>query len=57
MAHMQNLGVRKCKCGSRATVVVFNRFNSGVQYCRPCGKRQLAILKASEQAETETKAC
>jgi hypothetical protein len=53
MAYMQELYDRKCRCGSVAKVVVFNRFNSGVQYCRPCGKRELARLKLAEKAETK----
>ena len=50
-AHLRSI-VRPCRCGRPATVELFNTFNASCgDFCRSCGKRELAAALKREKAE------
>jgi hypothetical protein len=56
MAYLRELSPHRCRCGARAVVQVFNALNAPLgEFCRSCGKRELARLRAVEAHSVATR--
>ena len=50
MSHLRPISKPKCPCGKRASVRLFNRYNSELgAYCSSCGKRELRDAERREK--------
>lgn len=49
MAHLLEIPNPKCRCGAKATVTLYNRYNARCgDYCARCGKAEVKRLTAEE---------
>ncbi len=49
MAHLREIPKPKCRCGAKATVTLYNRYNAACgDYCARCGKAEAKRLTEQE---------